>query len=215
VSKYIQNLIEEGEHQRLDFKFEITDSKKIARSLVAFSNTDGGKLLVGVKDNGAIAGVRSDEEIFMIEGAAQLHSKPEVIFKTQEWTINGKTVLEISIPKKNDILHYAPNKEEKWRVYVRVKDQNLMVNKVWLKAWKRKKDKINTFIKYTDKEKSLLEYLEENKLITLNKFSKLAQISRNHAENILVNFIALDIIDILFTEKQTFYHLKKLEEQAK
>ncbi|MFC1731188.1 helix-turn-helix domain-containing protein [candidate division KSB1 bacterium] len=215
MSKYIQKLIEEGEHQKLDFKFEITDSKKIARSLVAFSNTDGGTLLVGVKDNGAIAGVRSDEEIFMIEGAAQLYTKPEIILETREWIINGKTVLEIIIPKKNSILHYAPNKESKWRVYVRVKDQNLMVNKAWLNAWKRKKDKVNTFIKYTEKEKSLLEYLEKNKIITLNKFSKLVQISRNHAENILVNFIVLDIIEILFTEKQTYYCLKKLEDPVK
>ncbi|MFC2101036.1 helix-turn-helix domain-containing protein [Bacteroidota bacterium] len=215
MSKYIQKLIEEGEHQKLDFKFEITDSKKIARSLVAFSNTDGGTLLVGVKDNGAIAGVRSDEEIFMIEGAAQLYTKPEITLKSREWIINGKTVLEIIIPKKNSILHYAPNKESKWRVYVRVKDQNLMVNKVWLNAWKRKKDRVNTFIKYTEKEKSLLEYLEKNKVITLNKFSKLVQISRNHAENILVNFIVLDIIEILFTEKQTYYCLKKLEDPVK
>jgi len=53
---HIQNLISEGEHQMLDFKFEISDSRRIARSLAAFANTDGGRLLVGVKDNGAIAG---------------------------------------------------------------------------------------------------------------------------------------------------------------
>jgi len=42
---YIQKLIEQGEHQQLDFKFEISDSQKIARSLVAFANTDGGKII--------------------------------------------------------------------------------------------------------------------------------------------------------------------------
>jgi len=77
MSAFIHNLIEEGEHQQLDFKFEISDSKKIARSLVAFANTDGGKLLVGVKDNGAIAGVRSDEEFHMVEAAAQLYCRPD------------------------------------------------------------------------------------------------------------------------------------------
>ena len=46
VSSYIHKLIAQGEHQQQDFKFEISDSKKIARSLAAFSNTDGGKLLV-------------------------------------------------------------------------------------------------------------------------------------------------------------------------
>jgi predicted HTH transcriptional regulator len=38
---HIQNLIQEGEHQMLDFKFEISDSRRIARSLAAFANTDG------------------------------------------------------------------------------------------------------------------------------------------------------------------------------
>ena len=48
----IEALIEQGEHQQLDFKFEVSDSKKIARTLSAFANTDGGRLLIGVKDNG-------------------------------------------------------------------------------------------------------------------------------------------------------------------
>jgi predicted HTH transcriptional regulator len=39
---YIEKLVEEGEHQKQDFKFEISDSKKIARSIAAFSNTEGG-----------------------------------------------------------------------------------------------------------------------------------------------------------------------------
>ena len=68
---YIYKLIEEGEHQQQDFKFEISDARKIAKSLSAFSNTDGGRLLIGVKDNGKIAGVRSEEEIYMIEAAAR------------------------------------------------------------------------------------------------------------------------------------------------
>lgn len=59
---YIHARIAEGEHQQQDFKFEISDARKIAKSLSAFSNTDGGRLLVGVKDNGKIAGVRSEEE---------------------------------------------------------------------------------------------------------------------------------------------------------
>ena len=62
---YIQRLISEGEHVHQDFKFEISDARKIAKSISAFANTEGGRLLVGVKDNGKIAGVRSEEEIYM------------------------------------------------------------------------------------------------------------------------------------------------------
>ena len=63
---YIHTLIAEGEHQQQDFKFEISDARKIAKTLSAFANTDGGRLLIGVKDNGKIAGVRSEEEKYII-----------------------------------------------------------------------------------------------------------------------------------------------------
>ena len=56
--KYLRSLIAEGEHQELDFKFEISDARKIAKTLSAFYNTHGGRLLIGVKDNRRIAGVR-------------------------------------------------------------------------------------------------------------------------------------------------------------
>ena len=72
---YIQRLISEGEHVHQDFKFEISDARKIAKSISAFANTEGGRLLVGVKDNGKIAGVRSEEEIYMIEAAAQRYCR--------------------------------------------------------------------------------------------------------------------------------------------
>lgn len=47
--EYILELIEEGEHEMQDFKFSISDSRKIARSISAFANHSGGRLLVGVK----------------------------------------------------------------------------------------------------------------------------------------------------------------------
>jgi predicted HTH transcriptional regulator len=55
----LEVLIAQGEHQQFDFKFEVSDSKKIAKTLSAFANTDGGRLLIGVKDNGNITGTRN------------------------------------------------------------------------------------------------------------------------------------------------------------
>ena len=92
-TQYIHALIAEGEHQQQDFKFEISDARKIAKTLSAFSNTDGGRLLIGVKDNGKIAGVRSDEEQYMIEAAARLYCRPEVSYSTQTYQVEGRSVL--------------------------------------------------------------------------------------------------------------------------
>jgi predicted HTH transcriptional regulator len=138
VATYIQKLIEQGENQQLDFKFEISDSRKIARTLCAFANTDGGTLLIGVKDNGRIAGVRTDEEYYMAEAAARMYCRPEISFATERWSVEGKTVLEIRIPPGTEKPYYALTDEGKWRAYRRVKDQNILAHPVWVKVWKRK-----------------------------------------------------------------------------
>ena len=94
---YIHALIAEGEHQQQDFKFEISDARKIAKTLSAFANTNGGRLLIGVKDNGKIAGVRSEEEKYMIEAAAQLYCVPEVEYSLQTYIVEGRQVLVATI----------------------------------------------------------------------------------------------------------------------
>ncbi|HSH52338.1 MAG TPA: ATP-binding protein, partial [Bacteroidales bacterium] len=163
MSVYIYDLIRQGEHQQLDFKHSITDSKKIARSLAAFANTDGGKLLVGVRDNGSIAGVKSDEEFYMVQAAADLYCKPEIKFESKAWEIEGKTLLEITIPKiLLDELITAPNKDGKFRVYIRVNDQNFIVNNIYLKAWNKKKFGKGVLVRYAEPEKILFDYLKSN-----------------------------------------------------
>ena len=207
LNSYIKDLISQGEHQQLDFKFEISDSKKIARNLVAFANTDGGKLLVGVKDNGAIAGVRSEEEYFMVEAAASMYCRPEVHFNTHEWHVDGKLVLEIGVSRSELKPHFAPDKDGNWKVFVRVGDQNLMANKVLLQVWKYRKSGKSVKIRYREQEALLLHLLQENGSITLSQFCRQAKIPTYIAEKILVNFILLDIIKMGITEKQTYYSL--------
>jgi predicted HTH transcriptional regulator len=204
---YIQKLISEGEHQTLDFKFGITDSRKIARSIVAFSNSDGGTLLIGVKDNGSIAGVRSEEEFYMIEAAANMYCKPEVTFEAKSHNEEGKTVLEIIISKNDEEIHTAQDENGKWLAYIRIGDQNVLVNNIWLRVWRRRKQAVGTFIAFTDHERFLLTHLLEHERITLSAFCKFASIPRKKAENILVNLISLKVVNIIFTDRGAQYGL--------
>ncbi|MBI9054861.1 MAG: ATP-binding protein [Bacteroidales bacterium] len=208
MSIYILNLIKQGEHHKLDFKHSITDSKKIARSLSAFANTNGGTLLVGVRDNGTIAGVKSEEEFYMVQAAADMYCEPAIKFETKNWIVDGKTVLEIIIPSLDiDKLVSAPNKDGIYRVYVRVNDQNFIVNNIYLKAWNLKKFGKGVLIRYSKEERLLFEYLENNESITFSKFLKLASLNKYKAEKILVNLVVLNLIKIEFTENQTIYKL--------
>ena len=204
---HITKLIEEGEHQQLDFKFEIADAHKIAHTLVAFANTDGGRLLIGVKDNGALAGVRSEEEYFMVEAAAKKFCKPPVDFTVKEWNLNKKTILEIIIPKSTVRPHFAQQKEGNWIAYHRIKDKNFIVNRILMRVWKKENTPRGVYLKFTDSEKFILDYLENNSSITLSKFMRQAGISRNKAESTIVKFMLLKILEMNFTENQTFFTL--------
>ncbi len=201
-------LIEQGEHQNLDFKFAVNDSKKIARSLSAFANTDGGKLLIGVKDNGKIAGVRSEEEYYMIEAASELYTKPKVEFKTVKHLIEGKQILEVIIEKSNKRPHTAPDEKGNMKAFIRVNDQNLLANGLLLKVWEKEKNRQGVKINYGDAENFILKYLEKYDYITFSKFRRLAGISFQKAEKILVDFILLDIIKIEIARDLICYKLK-------
>ncbi len=208
--KHIQKLIEEGEHQQLDFKFEISDSRRIARSLAAFANTDGGRLLVGVKDNGAIAGVRSDEEIHMIQAAAEMYCQPQVNYLTKEWEINGKTVLEVIIPKDEHNKHKAPDNQGKYKIFVRVNDENLVADPILLKVWKFQKTRKFNKVSFTEPEMALLHYLSEHSSITLREFMELTPIiNKRRAENILINFILIGTISLHMTSQGSFFQINK------
>jgi predicted HTH transcriptional regulator len=50
----IRKLILEGEGVTQDFKKKITSCEKIAKTMVSFANNKGGRLLVGISDDGTI-----------------------------------------------------------------------------------------------------------------------------------------------------------------
>ena len=200
-------MILEGEHQTQDFKYCISDSRKIARSLVAFANTDGGRLLIGVKDNGNIAGVRSEEEYYMIESAATIYSKPPINFSSQQHFIDNKVVLEIIVESSADKPHFAKDENDKWWAYYRLKDENKLANKVMIEVWKKQKSPEGIFINYSDDERFLLDYLSRNESISHSAFSRKARITYIDAEKILSDFIVLGILQPVFGDQQIRYAL--------
>jgi predicted HTH transcriptional regulator len=205
VSNYLLRLIEQGEHQQQDFKYCISDSKKIARSLVAFANTDGGRLLIGVKDNGNITGVRSEEEYYMVEAAAKIYSKPMIAFTTRQHFVDGKTVLEVKIEPSADKPHYAVDENGKWWAYFRKADENRLANKVMLEVWKNQKSTDGILINYSEAEKVLLDYLENHEKVSVGKYARIAHIPYKKAEQIIINFRILEILKDCFADNRIDY----------
>jgi predicted HTH transcriptional regulator len=214
MTHHILKLIAEGEHQQLDFKFEVADAQKIARSLAAFANTDGGRLLVGVRDNGSLAGVRSEEEYYMVESASSLYCIPPVRFSVREWNINRKNILEVIIPKSDRKPHFVKQSDGSQVAFHRVGDQVYPVNRILIQFWRRETKETGVYLKFTDAEKFLLSYLETHESITVSGFIRLGGIHKNKAERILVNMLLLKLITMHFTENSTYFRLRKEENKT-
>jgi predicted HTH transcriptional regulator len=208
VNKYILNLIKQGEHQTLDFKHSISDSKKIARAIAAFANTYGGTLLVGVKDNGSIVGVDSEEEYYMIEAAAQMYCKPEIPFTIAKWNINGKTVLEVGIKAGKKKPYKAPDKIGDYKAFVRFKDENIVATPIQLKIWKAERHRHSIRLSLSEKEQALFDYFKANPKITVGQFSRIAFISRVDAENSLINLTILGLVHYFATPTEEYFAVK-------
>jgi len=204
---YLKKLIASGENQQLDFKYCISDSRKIARTLSAFANTDGGRLLIGVRDNGSIAGIKSDEEYFMVDTAVQLYCRPEIAFKIKQHLTRGKTILEVEVEKGAQRPYQVRDENGKWLSYFRRNDQNLVANRVLLQVWRKEERGSGVMVKFGKAENALMEYLSKNGSITLTGFRKIAGIPSYKAEAILANLIIFKVISLNASEKGFRYEL--------
>ena len=201
---YIQGLIEQGEHEHQDFKYQITDARKIARSISAFANHSGGHLLIGVKDNGSIVGVSSEEEIYMIEQAAQMYCRPEQKVQFKIFRVEGKSVVKVDIDEADDKPVKAPDDNGQWRTYFRVADENVLASATHVKVMKHASQPSpeDVVINLTEKEELLLSYLQNHGGITLSGFERLAHISFHSAQRTVVKLCEMGIIDLQYHNNQ-------------
>lgn len=207
--KYIRTLIAGGENQELDFKFEISDARKIARTLSAFSNTDGGRLLIGVKDNGRISGVRSEEEFYMVESAASLYSKPEVPFQSRHHLVDGKAVLEIYIPASDNKPVYARDDDDRWKAYIRVADQNMLASVVQLQVWKEEKKSRGRLLEFTRREEILLKTLAANPGATLSRLQRDSGFPRKELVALMTKLVLFDVVRMYVKDDQNRFWLNE------
>ncbi len=207
----LRQLLREGEHQEQDFKFRIDSSSKIARTLSAFANTDGGRLLIGVKDNGKVTGITPDEEYFMIEGAADLYCEPKVAFDFEIFDYEDKLVLLIDVPPSAERPHFVKEKDGKRIAYIRQNDENFAANKVLLRFLRDRKpdEKRKNLVAYGPAERALFDYLGEFGLVSVSKFSRIAKIPLWRAEKIMALFLKWEILVYEASDKGIRFRLKE------
>ena len=194
-SRNLLELIREGEHENQDFKYKISDSRKIARTISAFSNTSGGRLLIGVRDNGVVAGVKDEDDIYMIENATQIFLSPSVDPEILAHNIDGKVVWEINIPEgKNK--PYRVEELDSMTAYYRDQDENFAANAVLIEVWKQEQaNRSKRPVEFSDSERKLIDYLKVYPGISTSKAAKVMAIDRRRTVETLARLIRWEVID--------------------
>lgn len=114
----IQELLIEREHGRLEFKETLgEDSKRkspydgIVKTIVAFANSDGGEILLGVDDSSAVVGIdaliknegNKDKFELTLRNAIRTNIDGAIdrLYRLKFETIDHKTILRVEVEKSN------------------------------------------------------------------------------------------------------------------
>ncbi len=203
----LQKRIAEGEGQTLDFKKTITSAQKIAVTLAAFANSQGGSLLIGVRDNGTVCGCNPHEEWHMIDSAAHLYCQPLVPYSLEVHDYRAFQVLEIRVPSSPDKPHQARNEQNEWRTYLRVADKSQLASPIMHAVLLRTAKSVGTLIQYTHREQALLNYLQQHGKATFDQLATLAAQPRKRSALLLVNLISAGLVRVLTTDRAEYYTL--------
>ena len=209
---YLQSLIREGEHQQQDFKYRVSDAQKLAKSVSAFANTDGGRLLIGVRDDGNMSGVRSEEEIYMMHLAAYRYCRPEASIKFDTYHVDGRTIVVATIPPSDRRPICAVDDEGKPRAYIRIADENIVASPVHLAIWRESQKPEGTVMTYTDSIRKILKVLQDQRL-PLNQIVRRSRIPRHKAITLLAHLIRFRIVQWEYADQQFLFSLYPLTDK--
>ena len=193
-SEYIQDLISEGEHEQQDFKYKVTDAAKLSRSVSAFANTSGGRLLVGVRDDGVVSGVRSEEEIYMLHAAAYEYCRPSSSIHFDTYHVGKHTVVVATVPRSQHRPIKGMSPDGRRLAYIRIADENIIATPVHLQLWRDEESTHPLIFQYTDEESTFLHLLDDQSAQPLNMLVRKSRMHRERVVRLLARLIRFGVV---------------------
>ena len=118
--------IQRGENKTLEFKRELPKGEQLAKTLIAFANTSGGKLVIGVDDQRQIVGIQGDEFELMDQVASMVHSQcfPTLLPNIYLETLHQQTLLVVQVSRGSQLPYYLKSKGRDSGSFVRIGASN-------------------------------------------------------------------------------------------
>jgi len=136
------DLIEQGEGKRLELKEKLPSSPALAKTVVAFSNTSGGKIVIGVKDNLKIIGLDENRIFELQEKITSIIYDlcyPNILPEIYTVNVEGRVVIVIEIFRGGLLPYYLKNRGKRAGTYIRVGSTNRLADEQMVLELERQK----------------------------------------------------------------------------
>lgn len=198
----LKNLVRRGESSSLEFKLKTNHPEKIIRGVVAFANTNGGIMLIGVADDKRIPGLKyADEDEYLLVRAINKFCFPRISYTIDRvQLLDEREVLVIRVPRSptrpHCIIPDPVNNPDDKKVYVRVADKSVQASREVREILKGEQAERHIRFTYGEKEHRLMQHLGEHNSITVDLFASIAGISRRIASRTLVLLVLANVLEI-------------------
>lgn len=210
----LKKLTFQGEGLHIEFKKKADHPEKIVKEMVAFSNSNGGWLLLGVDDDGRISGLKfPDEDLYVMEAAIHQYARPLIATHLFRIKVEGeKEVLAYYINAGNEKPYQWLSEKSKglWKTYVRSKDQSVQASKEMNKILKLSSNPPGfQLIQLQSLEQKVLKHLAIHESLTLKDLTKIGKIAPWKASIKLVHWVHQGLLKINPGEGTDYYQLSE------
>jgi hypothetical protein len=196
----------EGEGLGVEFKRRATHPEKIVRELIAFANTNGGVLLVGVSDEGTIPGIKfPEEDAFVIRKAIHLFCRYALKYQEEVVRVSPQRfVLVYKIMPSNRKPCYMRVGRSAPGVFIRVGDKTIKAS-AEMKEIMRKRTLDGELVPYGKEEQQIIRFLHLASSATLHQILEHTHLSYKVVSTKLVSLVVAGMVRIIPREKGDMY----------
>ena len=129
-----------------------------------------------------------------------------IVSKPAGWdAFHGLALAREKLSSEEIQQHTAPDKDDKFKAYIRVADENILANEVLVLAWQKKHKPDGTLLKISKPVERLFAYLDDHPHINISQFCRIGRINYYTAKNILSDLLAMNTLQYLVIDKHILY----------
>lgn len=198
VLNELKILVAQGEGQHLEFKRKASAGEKIVRELIAFANSSGGTLLVGIGDDKTIPGVKfPEDESLVVEKALERVQPPLSVSETWISIGSNRCVIQYVVEQSQSRPHFIVDDEGRREYFVRSGDKSIRASREMREIIRRSQRARDIRFHYGEHEHFLMKYLEAHKTITLREFVDASGLKKFYASNKLILLVLANVLRII------------------